>query len=1835
MLIHFIKVKTTKDTLEVSFDNGKTWNNYAVTENGTHVDDIEFSKVICENINNIIIGSTSKHKPFVSDSMKSYFDLETKDTIYTNINDFETILKSLESNTPETAYSIKIKGITKNNCKILQTAYDNLDKNIYINLESSDFKFCNDTFNNGYFLGEKGQKYLTAITLPDDLSSIGSNTFYGCENLKYISIPPLVTDIGRKAFYNCTSLETVVMLTGVKFIDSNAFDCDAGKSNKIDKISYLGSSTNWKKIDIDSNNEFLLNDENISTLTYTVSIDNLDDFLKEHENSSTNPIPLNIPNLTNTDSLIKLNSAIRNNKAYVDLSDVDFSNFSSRFEFMDDDDSSSLIDTDIKQYIIGLSVPNNVKTIGQYVFSNYENMTTIVFGSSVETIKQGAFTNCYNLAETTIPSNIKTIGYNAFFGCKNIKLSCEYTDNFKTFFTNTGITRDNVYNITIPSTLTKIEDYEFENCTNLTGINIPENVKDIGVGAFKGCTKLRTIKIPSGITSIKESILENCYALRTIKLPSGITTIDKNAFNGCSSLENVIWDGEDDNVASKNLKELNNGAFRGCTSLSKLDLSKTALVTIEGYCFYNCKNLSTIKIPNVTSLGSYCFTGCVSLKSISLPSSITTINDYAFYNAGISSISFPSNLKTLGIGVFKGSRLKDVTFPNGFTGIGEECFMNSTISSINLPSTVKYIDANTFNGCGNLTELVLPDNLEELGYYSFANCTNLGTVKIPDTVTGYKNIVSISPTAFDGLKSIVGISMPSNINVQADGEGSNSTNDTTKIVVYIPRDLEEIQPEEFTDFKDIQILKIPNNIKVIGKNAFNKCTKLTNVFIPKSIEKIDFYAFNSCTNLNTIDFEGTEKEWLDLTKGWYDEVQYFEDGTIVLDENSKPLMKAGEKLYIKEYNDNLFKKDVTVNFNRTELSTSISYKDIKLHDDSTNTFSRKKSYGNLSLLVDDNKKEIQLSKIKNISGLYDLDSTIYSFGEGAFYNCPKISLIITYTDEIDRYFKNSGITTETGLTIFVPKTITSIPNMLFLDHVGLKSIVFEEGINLLSIGNYAFAGCTSLESLVVPNTVTYIGKYAFKNCNGLKSITLNGSTKIIREGTFEGCKNLTTINYPSTLETIETRAFYDCISLEYITFEDALTSIGTDAFKNCGNVKLTCNFNEYYSDGTSDWLEKSMYLNQSGLTTQNVYKLYISENKTSIDDDDFVNESNPLRGLPYQYKNLHTVVLHKNITKIGERAFAECTNLAELVIPDGCKISRIECDAFNGCISLPKIDLEKLTSLTFIGEDAFVCCEALKEVNLPEAATSLASGVFAGCINLKKIHLPEKITKIPDNFFLGDINLIDFNVPSNITSLGEYCFSGCTSIDYFTISNKVTSVGKNAFNGCYNIKIIAHYNNYWNSIVSQGGFTSDQIYQINVDNIKTNIADYTFENYKKLENVYFDKIGTSKITNIGVGAFRGCESLINLTPPESCITIQDWAFAGTKIKEFIFPKNVIRIAGDLFNGNTNLKKVTFNNSPTESCENAFKNCTNLSEISLPDTLKTLGKGMFTNCSSLKTINIPTSISKIEDNCFIGCKSLDNISIGSNVSIIGNGAFSECLSLNSISISSSVVEIDNSCFENCTSLTEVIIPNYVSELGSRAFYGCTNLSKISLPSTLKELRFGTFENCTNLKDFTIPKNVERLEGNVFSGCINLTISIGNNTNFIIKDNGKIIIDADEKTFLLCIDYKSNSIEIPSTITKIGNGALKGCYKLTELKFPSNCMYIDEYACENCTGLQTITLPKKLKRIGTGAFENCKDLGSKSGTGIYYEGTQPEWNRTIISKDGNIAINSPLRLIFQNK
>ena len=201
-----------------------------------------------------------------------------------------------------------------------------------------------------------------------------------------------------------------------------------------------------------------------------------------------------------------------------------------------------------------------------------------------------------------------------------------------------------------------------------------------------------------------------------------------------------------------------------------------------------------------------------------------------------------------------------------------------------------------------------------------------------------------------------------------------------------------------------------------------------------------------------------------------------------------------------------------------------------------------------------------------------------------------------------------------------------------------------------SIGNSAFAGCSSLTSVTIPNSVTSIGSSAFWNCSGLTSITIPNSVRIIGDSAFRSCSGLTSVTIGNGVTNIDLYAFADCSSLTSVTIGNSVTRIGQYAFSDCNgltavhisDIESWCKIKfEHYE---SNPLKYAHHLFLNGLEIKD---LVIPNSVTSINNYAF-----------YGCSDLNSVTIPNSVRLIGYNAFYSITNISNNVFLE-CNIPEI------------------------------------------------------------------------------------------------------------------------------------------------------------------------------------------------------------------------------------------------------------------------------------------------------------------------------------------------------------------------------------------------------------------------------------------------------------------------------------------------------------------------------------------------------------------------------------------------
>ncbi|MBO4370819.1 MAG: leucine-rich repeat domain-containing protein [Paludibacteraceae bacterium] len=383
--------------------------------------------------------------------------------------------------------------------------------------------------------------------------------------------------------------------------------------------------------------------------------------------------------------------------------------------------------------------------------------------------------------------------------------------------------------VKINSGITKIGQYAFMDCKNLTKVTIPASVTTIAHGAFIYDSKLVTATIPSGVTTIGSSAFFST-GLTSVSIPATVTSIGSQAFQSCTSLKTVTFNTTKvTSIASQTFEgcsaltsiniptsvtQIGSSAFIKCSSLSSITLP-TALTTINSAAFRSCTALTAVTIPaNVTTLGTYAFAECSALKTVTFNTTkITSIPDYAFQQcSALTSATIPSSVTSIGKYAFSycGS-LPTIVIPNSVTTMGEATFAYCTAAtSLTLSTKLTAIPSSAFSHCKNIKTVTVPGSVTSIGINAFQFCDAMTSISLTN------NITSIGGSAFYGCAQLASFTFPTQVTKIADNTfyGCGFTS------ITIPSTITSIGNMAFRDCKNMTSATIPSSVTSIGQEAF-------------------------------------------------------------------------------------------------------------------------------------------------------------------------------------------------------------------------------------------------------------------------------------------------------------------------------------------------------------------------------------------------------------------------------------------------------------------------------------------------------------------------------------------------------------------------------------------------------------------------------------------------------------------------------------------------------------------------------------------------------------------------------------------------------------------------------------------------------------------------------------------------------------------------------------------------------------------------------------------------------------------------------------------------------
>ena len=408
-------------------------------------------------------------------------------------------------------------------------------------------------------------------------------------------------------------------------------------------------------------------------------------------------------------------------------------------------------------------------------------------------------------------------------------------------------------------------------------------------------------------------------------------------------------------------------------------------------------------------------------------------------------------------------------------------------------------------------------------------------------------------------------------------------------------------------------------------------------------------------------------------------------------------------------------------------------------------------------------------------------------------------------------------------SIYEGRSVRTIAESFVEGNTEIKEIVLPSSITL--IGNYAFMQCSALERINLPDGVTNIGQNAFYECVRLDCVTIPGTVKTIGMHAFYGCKNLAFLAIGDGVETIKSNAFEGCESLTEVVIPESVIKMENHVFTmdywSTPHLTIYCEVASQPSGWASNWNSayrlNPVVWNRAINSVANDGYVYMV-----VDGVRYALKDNKVEVTTQAYK-LETANIKEKITyqdtgyavgSIMERAFAGCSSLTEVIIPDS--VVSLGDSVFYNCASLTKVSIpdsvEKIganifnecpnlqytvkDSLKYVGNDknSYVYLVATEDMEMTEATIAsgckiIAASAFYDCRNLERVEIPHTVITIGNSAFGSCRNLTEIINFASITSIGTYAFSGCNELQQFIITSSVTSVGSGAFYGCYRLKI--------------------------------------------------------------------------------------------------------------------------------------------------------------------------------------------------------------------------------------------------------------------------------------------------------------------------------------------------------------------------------------------------------------------------------------------------------------
>jgi|GEM_PF-4644854 len=520
--------------------------------------------------------------------------------------------------------------------------------------------------------------------------------------------------------------------------------------------------------------------------------------------------------------------------------------------------------------------------LGEGVFADCGSLSNLTLEEGLETIPNNAFAYDYNLRNVTFPSTLRSIGDEAFVSTQlNYDNPLNFPSSLRFIGRRAFAGANNAYQITIPSSVDTIDYAAFSIGASIYfmggieqvtrgHINLGYDVyeyEDLHYYVYLSGNDVYNLTLPSSVTALRDGIFANWTNIQSVTFAGKVASIGKRAFYNCRSLNSV--------TAPESLVNFSADAFQGCVNLQSFDITNNPNfeVATDGV-VYDATGRTLLFVPSSVS-GTYAIR----------EGTITVGDGAFALASNITEIICPSSLRIIGQEALSRPNLTSVVLNEGLEFLGDRAFSGENasgeIAELTLPSTLKYC-SNAFLNI-HIKKLILAEGFGKASSYMGELSSNtIDELHYPGSFeelldAAFHRDYRYTRSFFDLAAKIYCRDEEGEeyLVLAADFQNADHLKDyacynpefATSLTSFVSSTLTSIGRCGFLDmrfetlklsglsyaapyaFKGLQNLRMVDlrgsSIAEIQYNAFEDCGMLTDIYLNEGLRKIGSNAFNS------------------------------------------------------------------------------------------------------------------------------------------------------------------------------------------------------------------------------------------------------------------------------------------------------------------------------------------------------------------------------------------------------------------------------------------------------------------------------------------------------------------------------------------------------------------------------------------------------------------------------------------------------------------------------------------------------------------------------------------------------------------------------------------------------------------------------------------------------------------------------------------------------------------------------------------------------------------------------------------------------------------------------